>query len=264
MPDHISVSQINLFLMCPLKYRFNYVDGLPKPFKPADLAFGSSIHAAVEWWHRHRTNGTEPGWQDTVRIFEADMQAQSFETLNFKNGDSLESLLEKGKQLLAVYLKNFKGEAVRAVELPFRVPLIDPETGEALEVPLDGYIDLIETDDTIVELKTAAKVYSLIELVQHIQITAYDYAFRWLYNRKPKLRIDILTKGNNPAMHSFELSRDEKSLVRFIHIAKAVLKAIQSGQFYPNEGWQCPGASISRSARNGDHEERRHICRSKK
>jgi len=32
MPDHISVSQINLFLMCPLKYRFSYIDGLPKLF----------------------------------------------------------------------------------------------------------------------------------------------------------------------------------------------------------------------------------------
>jgi putative RecB family exonuclease len=247
--DHISVSQINQYLMCPLKYRFNYIDELPKPFKSDDLALGSAVHAAVEWWHKHRTNGTGPEWRDTVRIFEADLQAQSFENLNFKHGGSLESLLEKGKQLLAVYLKNFKGEAVRAVELPFRVPLIDLETGEALGVPLDGYIDLIEADDTVVELKTAQKTYSPIELVQHLQISGYAYVFNWLYKRKPKLRLDILTKGKMPAMHSFELNRDQDSLVRFFHITKGVYRAIQAGQFYPNEGWQCPGCEYYENCR---------------
>ena len=239
--DHISVSQINLYLMCPLKYRFNYIDKLPKPFRPADLAFGSAIHAAVEWWHKNRKNGTGPEWQDVARIFEADMQAQAMETLKFKDGDSLESHLEKGRQLLAVYLRDYKGFGIRAVELPFRVPLVNLETGESLKLPLDGYIDLIEADDTVVELKTAARIFDPISITQHLQLSAYAYAFGWLYKRKPNLRIDILTKTKNPALHSFEVNRDKDSLVRFFHIAKGVLKAIQEGHFYPNEGWQCPG-----------------------
>lgn len=240
MRDHISVSQINQYLMCPLKYRFNYIDELPKPFKPVDLAFGSSIHAAIEWWHKNRTNGTRPEWQDVARIFEADLQAQAMETIRFKNGDSLESFLEKGKQVLAVYLKDYKGSGVRAVELPFRVPLIDLETGESLELPLDGYIDLVEVDDIVVELKTAAKVYDITTILQHLQLSAYAYAYGWLYKRKPRLRLDILTKGKTPALHSFEVNRDKESLVRFFHIAKGVLGAIRQGHFYPNEGWQCP------------------------
>jgi putative RecB family exonuclease len=241
MRDHISVSQINQYLMCPLKYRFHYIDQLPRPFKPADLALGSAIHAAVEWWHKNRMiNGGGPEWQDVVRIFEADLQAQALDTIRYKNGENIESLIEKGKQVLAVYLKEYRGAGIRAAELPFRVPLVDLETGEALSLPLDGYIDLVEADDTVVELKTAAKVYSPIEVVQHLQLSAYTYAFGWLYKRKPKLRLDILTKGKNPALHSFEVYRDKDSLVRFFHIAKGVLRAIQEGHFYPNQGWQCP------------------------
>lgn len=239
MPDHISVSQINKYLMCPLKYRFEYVDGFPKPFKPADMAFGSAIHAAVEWWHKNRTNGARPEWQDVALIFEADLQAQAIDKLKFKDKDSLKSLFEKGRQLLAVYMRDYQGLGVLAVELSFRVPLIDLESGEALELPLDGYIDLIEADDTVVELKTATRIFDQASLIRHLQLSAYAYAFGWLYKRKPRLRIDILTKSKVPALHSFMVNRDKDALVRFFHIAKGVLKAIQEGHFYPNEGWQC-------------------------
>jgi putative RecB family exonuclease len=260
MRDHISVSQINQYLMCPLKYRFNYIDEIPKPFKSVDLAFGSAIHAAVEWWHKNKTNGTGPEWQQVVRIFEADMQAQAMETLKFKDGDSLEFYLEKGKQLLAVYMRDYKGFGVRAVELSFRVPLIDLETGESLDLPLDGYIDLVEADDTVVELKTATKIYDATTIVQHLQLSAYAYAFGWLYKRKPNLRLDILTKGKTPALHSFEVNRDKDSLVRFFHIAKGVLRAIQAGHFYPNEGWQCPNCEyyeVCQKWRNHDGKTRK-------
>jgi len=67
--DHISVSQINLYLMCPLKYRFIYVDELPRLFKPEGLAFGSAIHSTVAWWHQQRVKGINPSWQDVAKIF---------------------------------------------------------------------------------------------------------------------------------------------------------------------------------------------------
>ena len=55
--DHLSCSQMNLYLQCPPKYKFLYIDGLPKPFKPSGLAFGGSIHAALAWLHKQRMNG---------------------------------------------------------------------------------------------------------------------------------------------------------------------------------------------------------------
>ena len=44
LPDHVSYSQLNTFLMCPLRYRFQYVEEIPPAFKSAALAFGSAIH----------------------------------------------------------------------------------------------------------------------------------------------------------------------------------------------------------------------------
>jgi hypothetical protein len=47
-PDTISVSQINLYRTCSLKYRFQYIDQLPRLVRAAGLVFGSAVHKALE------------------------------------------------------------------------------------------------------------------------------------------------------------------------------------------------------------------------
>lgn len=239
MRDHISVSQINLYLLCPLKYRYQYIDELPKPFKAAELAFGSAVHSAVEWWHKERQAGFIHAWGDVAAIFAADMNAQAVDDLRFKNGDDLATLTTKGTELIEVYITHFKGGAPKAVEQSFRVPLVDLETGERLTLPLDGYFDLLEEGDTVVELKTAAKAYDLTTITQHLQLTAYAYAFRWLRKREANLRLDVLTKTKKPQLHSVDVSRDTNDLVRFFHLTKRVIEGVRAGHFYPNAGWQC-------------------------
>jgi len=237
--DHISVSQINLYLMCPLKYRFTYVDQLPRPFKPAALAFGSAVHSAVAWWHRQRMDGIDPEGEEVARIFCADFNAQKVDNITFKDGASKEALIERGQRMLVAYLKEYQGGPVTSVELPFRVPLVDKETGETLELPLDGVIDLIEEDDTVVELKTAARKFTLLDLTQHLQLTAYSYAYEWLYKRSPTLRFDCLLKTTRPRLESWQTERRQDDQVRFFHIAKAVTQAIKTKQYYPKPGWLC-------------------------
>ena len=73
----ISVSQVNAYLGCPLKYRFQYVDKLPRPWRVAAMAFGTSIHAAVEWFHKERLAGRSPELPDVLKLFDADWYAQT-------------------------------------------------------------------------------------------------------------------------------------------------------------------------------------------
>lgn len=241
MRDHISVSQINLYLMCPLKYRYRYIDELPVSFKAAELALGSAVHSAIEWWHKERQAGFIHDWEDVAAIFGVDMNAQAVDELRFKHDDDFDSLLSIGKALIAVYIQNFKGGAPKAVEQHFRIPLIDLETGERLDMPLEGYFDLLEEGDTVVELKTAAKAYDSRTLSQHLQITAYSYTFSYLKKREANLRLDILTKTKKPQLYSFEVTRTQNDHVRFFHLAKRVIQGVQAGHYYPNAGWQCQG-----------------------
>jgi putative RecB family exonuclease len=242
--DHISVSQINLYLMCPLKYRFTYVDLLPRPFKPVAFAFGSAIHSAIEWWHKKRMEGRDPNWKEVSRVFSADFNAQQADNLAYGDGESPVSLLDKGKAMLAVYMREYAGASPKAVEMPFRVTLADQETGEILDLPLDGFMDLVEHDDTVVDLKTAARSYSDFDVSQHLQLTAYSYAYESLYGRRPKLRLDCLLKTARPKLVPLPTEREQNDHVRFFHIAKSVARAIQSEQFHPCPGWQCKGCEF--------------------
>jgi len=70
-----------------------------------------------------------------------------------------------------VYLREHAAPPVKAIEMPFRIPLVDREMGEVLDLPLDGFIDLIEEGDIVVELKTAAGRYTLLDLTHQLQLT---------------------------------------------------------------------------------------------
>ncbi|MCB2229941.1 PD-(D/E)XK nuclease family protein [bacterium] len=247
--DHVSVSQINLYLMCPLKYRFVYVDKLPRPFKPIELALGTAFHAAVEWWHKRRKIGSSPSAEDVARILAADMRAQAEEKLQYKNGESLDDVIQVGGKLANAYVKGFRGKPVHDTEVPFRVPLVDLETGEDLGLPLDGYFDLLEAEDTVVETKTAARAYDNLTILNHLQLTAYGYAYRILYDREPNLRIDVVTKTKNPRLQSVKVFREKSDMVRFFHLAKSVCRSISSGCYHPKSGWQCGNCEFAEPCR---------------
>lgn len=237
--DHVSVSQLNLYLMCSLKYRFVYVDQLPRPFKPVELALGTAFHAAIEWWHKQRKQGNTPEAEDVGRILAADLEAQSSDHLLFRNGGTIMDAADLGRKMAAAYVKGFRGKPIYDSEISFRVPIINLETGEELDLPLDGFFDLMEVDETIVELKTAARVYDSLMIARHLQLTGYAYAFEMLYDRRAKLRLEIVTKTARPKLHSIEVERSRADMVRFFHIAKSVTDSIRGGHFYPNHGWQC-------------------------
>ena len=79
----LSISQVNAYLGCPLKYRFQYVDKIPRPWRVAAMAFGTSVHAAVEWFHKERMSGGSPELTQVLQVFDADWYAQNMEPLVF-------------------------------------------------------------------------------------------------------------------------------------------------------------------------------------
>jgi putative RecB family exonuclease len=151
--EPVSVSQVQAYLACPLKYRFQYIDRIPAPWRPAALAFGSSIHSAIEWFHRERLAGRSPTIEDVIGIFEADWYAANLGPVVFGDRESKEGLGEKGAELLRLYVIETDGALPARIEERFEVDLVDPVTGEVLDVRLHGAIDLID-GDTLVDLKT--------------------------------------------------------------------------------------------------------------
>ena len=103
--EPISISRIQSYLACPLKYRFEHVDRIPKPWRAAALAFGSSVHAAIEWFQKERLAGKTPELAPVLSVLDADWYAQNVEPLVFAEKDTRETLAEKGREMLRLYVE---------------------------------------------------------------------------------------------------------------------------------------------------------------
>jgi len=67
------------------------------------------------------------------------------------------------------------------------------------DLPLKGYIDLIDDQGTILEHKTAGRSYPEDAAAKDIQLTAYSMAYRRLYGKDENgVRMDILVRTKQP------------------------------------------------------------------
>jgi putative RecB family exonuclease len=238
--DHISSSQINLYLLCGLKYKFQYIDQLPKPFKSSALAFGSAFHSALSWFHNQLIHNGSVTPEMLYKIFDVDWYVQKVETeIKYKTGEKELALTLLGKELLTLYF-NEPHKKLKGSEFHFVVPLIHPVTRENLGINLEGFFDLIEADDTIVEFKTTAQTMSQDDVDNHIQLTAYGYAYGMLMHKPAKgFKIVNFVKKKKPTMEIIETQRNGNYYDGFFFLVKETLKGIQSGTFIPHLGYWC-------------------------
>lgn len=237
--EPLSVSRVNAYLGCSLKYRFQYIDQIPPPWRPAALAFGSSVHAAVEWFHRERLAGRTPDPDAVVKVFEADWYAANLDPIVFSEKDSKEILAEKGREMLALYVDETDGKLPLLTEDRFEIDLVDPETGEVLDVRLRGVIDLVEADGTLVELKTAARAFDTGSLERHLQLSTYALVRFLATGAVPPLRIDALLKTKVPRLEHLSAARTVEDLAWTARLIESVARSIQAGCFFPNPSWRC-------------------------
>ncbi len=235
----ISVSQVQAYLACPLKYRFQYVDRIPRAWRPAALAFGTSVHAAVEWFHRERLEGREPKLEAVLQVFDADWYAQNVEPLVFSEKESKDSLAGKARAMLDVYVSSTNGVMPVAVEQFFELDLADPETGELFDLRLRGVIDLIEEGDVLVDLKTAGRTLESGGLERHLQLSTYALAYLLEHRSIPQLRLDMLLKTARPRLERHETTRSREDLAWTAQLIKEVAGAIGTEHFFPNPSWRC-------------------------
>jgi len=240
MLEVVSVSQLNLYRACSLKYKFTYIDRLPKPFKSSGLALGATVHSAIEWLHKERMSGREVSPEELNKIFSVDWYSQKVgNEIRYKEKETEAELTEKGKALLMLYYQRGPKDVI-AVEHFFKVPLVDLATGEVLDIPLIGYMDLIESDDTIDEVKTSASTMDIESLDTQFQLLAYDYGFQMKYRREPKgFKIVNLVKTKKPKIEVREIDRPSRDHRWFFHTAKEYIRGIREGIFAPNPSFKC-------------------------
>jgi putative RecB family exonuclease len=231
---HFSASQLLCYLQCPLQYYLQYELGVVWEKTPSAVLFGSAIHKGVETINRQLMNSGSDIMKAQVEFATSWKDGTSKEEISWKEDPS--ELYQKGGQLLELYANEMKDQKPTEVELPFRLPLIDPKTGLFIqERDFVGKIDAIFTDDTIVEIKTTSRSPAQQEIDQNTQITFYSWAYRMLYGKPEKaIKVINLVKTKDPKIVVIETQRSDREHSWLLATTFQVLRAISEKLFYPN------------------------------
>jgi CRISPR/Cas system-associated exonuclease Cas4 (RecB family) len=221
---------------------------------PSAVLFGGAVHKGVEQINKGLMNGG----------IDIAMAKTEF-TVAWKDGTLNEiawkedpsELYQKGGQLLELYANEMKDQKPTEVELPFRLPIVDPKTGLFIsQRDFIGKIDAIFTDDTIVEIKTTGRSPVQQEIDQNLQITLYSWAYRMLYGKPEKtIKVVNLVKTKEPKIAVIETQRTERDHSWLLATTFQVIRAIENKMFYPNPigGFGCFNCQYQAHCREEDN-----------
>ena len=242
--SYISPSRLNLWLRCPLAFKFRYIDGVRTP-TGANLFLGKQVHAGLEHYYRHRMLGITLTPADIAgRIVDGWGEAAKSDAMKFATEGQEMALQKQAVDLIAAYLAQVPADepVPQAVEATMEVPLVDPFSGEDLGIPLLGITDLIVPGSdgaTIVDFKTSSRSSPPSEISHEIQLSCYAYLYRAMTGEQESgLEIRSLIKTKTPKIETHRYSaRRDTHLRRLFAVLHENVDEIDAGQFNYRPSW---------------------------
>jgi len=233
-PPHLSVTQIRMYLRCPLQYFFRYVCDLKIP-PTGGLTLGRTVHETLKDNYRQKiTSHQDLSLSNVTDIFSSHWEREAQETL-FSDGENPGKMKDEGVQLLTAYQEKVAPK-VQPVEVEREFLF---ETG-ATELPLKGYIDLIDDQRCIIDHKTSKTSFLPDAASKDIQLTAYAMAYRFLHGQDENgVRLDVMVRTKQPRIQQLRSTRTQADIERFLRLAEKLEQGIKSGIFFPNDNYMC-------------------------
>jgi putative RecB family exonuclease len=244
--DYVSPSRLNLWLRCPLAFRFRYVDGITGPTSPA-LLLGQVVHLGIEWYYRHRQLGAAVPVTEVVRQVGQLWGQVVDRTPNALLSSVQECALRRqAMDLVSAYVNHVAQEEVQplAIEALLEAPLVHPDTGRDLGLPLLGIVDLLldhQEGPLIADIKTTSRRSTPVDVVHEIQLTCYAYLVRQTCDvQESGLEIRALVKTKVPQVQFHRQSpRTQVHFRRLFAVIEAYLDDLRSERFVFRPGWTC-------------------------
>jgi CRISPR/Cas system-associated exonuclease Cas4 (RecB family) len=157
-----------------------------------------------------------------------------------------QALQTQATGLVAAYLAKVpEDERPLAVETAVEAPLVDPDTGDDLGVPLVGVIDLVlgnQARPVIVDFKTSSRSSEPLEIVHEVQLSSYAWLFRHASEHRQEAGLEIrsLIKTKTPKIefHGYP-ARTAAHFRRLFAVIREYLDALDSGRFNYRPGFGC-------------------------
>jgi CRISPR/Cas system-associated exonuclease Cas4 (RecB family) len=220
----LSPSQANTFLNCSAKWWFRYGAGLPDP-KGGSLVRGLAVHKTIERWFKLILDGHTPDIEEMREPYDDAWEALSGAAdASFAADDDIDELKRSGAVLLRKYLEEVAPE-IRPAALEQQV------IGEIGGVKVRGYIDIVDVDGTIVDVKTAAKSPSGISSDYAFQLATYR---QLLPGANGKARLDTLVATKTPKLVKIEYEVTAADQLLTANLYPRVREGIREGLYFPN------------------------------
>jgi len=236
--DHISFTQINMYLRCGEQYYRRYILGEKIP-PSGNMIRGKSCHKAEEVNFKQKIETKIDVPIDNVKdIFSDEWERGKYEIAwspEELDGDSPKLAEDKfkdsGISLISAYHNEIAPNATPTyVEKDF---LIEFE-GDNFK-PLYGIIDRIDNDEIVIDAKFQSKSPSENDAQKDIQLVAYQLGFEKITGHKPKkLRKEysIATKIAKTKIQEID-AHDTERINRLLFTLERVMDAIGKGIFLP-------------------------------
>jgi RecB family exonuclease len=219
----ISYSALNSYKICPLKYKFQYIDKIKTP-KSKEAVFGTLIHSTLNFIHTPAI--LAPSMEQALDHFSKNWNGDVFE-------DELEerAAFSQGVDIIRRYYNDNDIARVNivALESPFQIKLgIHMVSGiiDRIDRTSDGY--------EIIDYKTAKKMPSQEKVNNDIQLTIYLQAFleRYPEERKnlDKLKVSLYFVKHGVKLTSTRTAQDLENVEKtFLE----VIEKIEESEFQP-------------------------------
>ncbi|HTA93413.1 MAG TPA: PD-(D/E)XK nuclease family protein [Polyangiaceae bacterium] len=261
---HISVSSLSTYLKCPRKWRLHYLERAEASHRSIGLVFGHAWHALIGFLLMTHQRGQKLE-RSVLREYFADALRRELESdgppILFDDEEDEDALLTIGARMLDAFLDRVPlPDRVLHVELPFRLELFDPETGEALSAPLIGAIDAVvefsqRQRQEIWELKSGRRRWAQDAVLYDFQPTAYRMALRarTFAERRARpdadLKLIVTTKAKTPDVQIENLVRGDDDERDLAETAAGVMRATRAGCYFPRRTFFCGGCEYAEVCR---------------
>jgi len=217
---HISVSQVEMYLRCPMQYFFRYCEQIVRPPSVA-LIEGSSGHVALAINNQQKIETHEDlPTRQVVECFSDTFSDKSQEIENWEN-DSKDEVIKRSGNLIAEYMEQTApGIQPVAVETEYTVDLNIDDSN----VPVLMYVDL--EHEMLSDYKVVGRTKSQGDADNSLQLATYGVA-----TGAKEAEFICLVKSKNPKINRVKTSLTESKTQWAAEVIGSVARAISKGVF---------------------------------
>lgn len=245
-----SFSKINAYTQCALKYRYEYIDKIPKPDfeETADTILGNAVHATLQYCYDQINDGKTPTLDqllDRYQQFWIDKKAELGE-IPVRGDNQLDDYIQRGKSYIQSYYDKYHPFAdikVIQTEMDLHFKLAD-------DISFKWFADRLDKvgDDFIIhDYKTGKKLPSEEKDSYIEQLTLYGLAIKQHYGKyfqklRAKLHFLHFDIEDEREITDEQIQRIADKYISIVRDIEAKTAAYHKGDkkvFEPTKSWLC-------------------------